>query len=306
MGLLGKIGHGLAKTRSLLAGGLRVLLGRRLDEDLLADLEELLLKADVGPATASALVSEVRTAWKAGTLRASEEVAPFLRDRVAERLRSAGDPALVRAPEPPTVVLVCGVNGSGKTTSVGKLTKFLKDRGSSVVLGAADTFRAAAIEQLAVWSERNGVELVRQAPGADPAAVAFDAASAARARRADYLVVDTAGRLHTQKNLMQELEKIRRVVGKAVPGAPHEVLLVLDATNGQNAVRQARQFHEAVGVTGLFVAKLDGTAKGGAIVAVREAVGVPVKLVGTGEGIDDVEPFDPDAFAAALFEASPA
>jgi fused signal recognition particle receptor len=231
-------------------------------------------------------------------------VAPFLRDRVAERLRSAGGTGLAKAADPPTVVLVCGVNGSGKTTSVGKLTKLLKDRGHSVVLGAADTFRAAAIEQLAIWSERNGVPCIRQVPGADPAAVAFDAASAAKARRADYLVVDTAGRLHTQKNLMQELEKIRRVVGKAVPGAPHEVLLVLDATNGQNAVRQARLFHEAVGVTGLFVAKLDGTAKGGAIVAIREAIDVPVKLVGTGEQIDDVEVFDPDAFAAALFDVS--
>jgi fused signal recognition particle receptor len=306
MGLLRGIGRGLAKTRDLFAGGLRRLLGRSLDEDLLKDLEELLLKADVGPSTATGLVDELREAWKAGDVKASEEVAPFLRDRVAERLRSAGDGALVKAEQPPTVILVCGVNGSGKTTSVGKLTKLLRTRGHSVVLGAADTFRAAAIEQLAIWSERNGVPCVRQAPGADPAAVAFDAANAAKSRRADYLVVDTAGRLHTQKNLMQELEKIRRVLGKAIPGAPHEVLLVLDATNGQNAVRQARLFHEAVGVTGLFIAKLDGTAKGGAVVAIRDAIGVPVKLVGTGEQIDDVEVFDPDAFAAALFEAPPA
>ena len=306
MGLLRGIGRGLAKTRDLLAGGLRRLLGRRLDEELLADLEDLLLKADVGPATAKGLVDDLRAAWKAGDVTASEEVAPFLRDRVADRLRAAGGTDLARESVPPTVILVCGVNGSGKTTSVGKLTKLLRTRGHSVVLGAADTFRAAAIEQLAIWSERNGVPIVRQAQGADPAAVAFDAATAAKARRADYLVVDTAGRLHTQKNLMQELEKIRRVLGKAIPGAPHEVLLVLDATNGQNAVRQAKLFHESVGVTGLFVAKLDGTAKGGAIVAIRDAIGVPVKLVGTGEQIDDVEAFDPDAFAAALFETPPA
>jgi fused signal recognition particle receptor len=199
-------------------------------------------------------------------------------------------------------VLVCGVNGSGKTTSIGKLTNWLKRQGHGVVLGASDTFRAAAVEQLTIWSERNGVDIVKQATGADPAAVAFDACQAGRAREADYVIIDTAGRLHTQENLMQELGKIKRVTGKAIEGAPHEVLLVLDATTGQNAVRQAELFHEVAEVTGLFVAKLDGTAKGGAVVAIRDAVGVPVKFVGLGEKIEDVEPFDPDAFAAALFE----
>ena len=305
MGFFSKLRSSLAKTRDALAGGLRkvLFLGRKLDESLLADLEEVLLKADVGPKTTASLLAEVRAAWKAGTLKSAEEVGPFLRARVAERLRSGGT-ALAQAPTAPTVILVCGVNGSGKTTSIGKLTKFLKSGGKSVILGAADTFRAAAVAQLAVWSERNGVEIVKQDQGSDPAAVAFDAVSAGRARKADYVVIDTAGRLHTQQNLMQELEKIRRVVDKASPGAPHETLLVLDATNGQNAIRQAEQFHKAVKVTGLFVTKLDGTAKGGAVVAIRDVVGVPVKFIGTGEQIDDVEPFDPDAFAAALFGES--
>jgi fused signal recognition particle receptor len=203
-------------------------------------------------------------------------------------------------------VLVCGVNGSGKTTSIAKLTKHLKDAGNRVVLAAADTYRAAAVEQLAIWSRRSGVEIVKQAQGSDPAAVAFDAVAAAKARGADYVVIDTAGRLHTQQNLMQELEKIRRVVRKAVPDAPHETLLVLDATNGQNAIRQAEQFHAVAKVTGLFVTKLDGTAKGGAVLAIRDVVGVPVKFVGTGEGMEDIEPFDPDAFARALLEGAEA
>ncbi len=302
MGLFQKLVKGLAKTRAAIAGGLKkvLFLGRRLDEDLLRELEDALIEADVGPRTSASLVEEVRAAWKAKSIASGEDVAPFLERRVAERLRAGGN-AIARAPSGPTVILVCGVNGSGKTTSIGKLTKFLKRDGKRVILGAADTFRAAAVEQLAIWSERNGVEIVRQAPGADPAAVAFDAAAAGKARSADFVVIDTAGRLHTQKNLMQELEKIRRVVGKAVPGAPHETILVIDATNGQNAIRQAEQFHEAVKVTGIFVTKLDGTAKGGALVAIRDGLGVPIKFIGTGEQIDDIEVFDPDAFAAALF-----
>jgi fused signal recognition particle receptor len=212
-----------------------------------------------------------------------------------------GGAALAKAPSGPTVVLVCGVNGSGKTTSIGKLTAWLRQQGHKVVLGAADTFRAAAVEQLTIWSQRNGVDIVKQAPGADPAAVVFDACQAGRARSADYVILDTAGRLHTQENLMQELGKIRRVAGKAVPGAPHEVLLVLDATTGQNAVRQAELFHKTAQVTGLFVSKLDGTAKGGAVIGIRDAVGVPVKFVGVGEGLEDIEPFDADRFAAGLF-----
>jgi len=304
MGLFDALKRGLSKTRDVFAGGLKkiLFLGRRLDEDLLREIEDLLLRSDVGPKTTAALLDEVRASWKDGSVQKSEEIAPFLERRVAERLAAGGN-EIARAQTPPTVILVCGVNGSGKTTSIGKLTKFLKSQGHTVVLGAADTFRAAAVEQLTIWSQRNGVEIVKQPQGSDPAAVAFDAVAAAKARKADYVVIDTAGRLHTQQNLMQELEKIRRVVKKAVPDAPHETLLVIDATNGQNAIRQAEQFHKAVGVTGIFVTKLDGTAKGGALIAVRDVIGVPVKFVGTGEQIDDIAVFDPKAFAAALFSA---
>jgi fused signal recognition particle receptor len=302
MGLFGRLRDGLSKTRARLAEGLSSVLriGRRIDDALLADLEEALLLADVGPHTTGELMEAVRREWKRGRLHGAEEVRTFLVAQVAERLRSGGN-ELARASEGPTVVLVCGVNGAGKTTSIGKLTAWLKRQGHGVVLGAADTFRAAAVEQLTIWSQRNGVDIVKKDQG-DPASVAFDACQAARARGADYVIIDTAGRLHTQENLMQELGKIRRAAAKAIPGAPHEVLLVLDATTGQNAVRQAELFHQVAQVTGLFVTKLDGTAKGGAVIAVRDTVGVPVKFVGVGEKIEDVEPFDPDAFARALFE----
>ncbi len=300
MGLFSRLKQGLAKTRERLAGGLATVLriGRSVDEALLAELEEALLLADVGPATTAALLEGVRAEWKRGRVTTAEDVRGWLRGQIAERLRMGGT-QLARALEGPTVVLVCGVNGAGKTTSIGKLTAWLKRQGHGVVLGAADTFRAAAVEQLTVWSERSGVDIVKKHQG-DPAAVAFDACQAGRARKADYVILDTAGRLHTQENLMQELGKIRRAASKAIPGAPHEVLLVLDATTGQNAVRQAELFHKVAEVTGLFVSKLDGTAKGGAVVAIRDQVGVPVKFVGVGEAIEDIEPFDPDAFAKAL------
>ncbi len=302
MGLFQKLKSGLSKTRDKLTGGIRTVLtlGRKIDDDLLEELEESLLLADVGPTATADLLEAVREGWTQGTLRTADDVLPFLQTEIAERLQQGGNEIAKEEPGP-TVILVCGVNGSGKTTSIGKLTAWLRRQGHSVVLGAADTFRAAAVEQLTIWSERNGVEIVKQATGADPAAVAFDAAAAGRARKRDYVIIDTAGRLHTQDNLMQELGKIRRSVGKACPGAPHEVLLVLDATTGQNAVRQAQQFHEAADVTGLFVAKLDGTAKGGAVIGIRDTVGVPVKFIGVGEGIEDVEPFDAEAFAKALF-----
>ncbi len=303
MGLFDKFKKGLAKTRSSFVGGLKsvLTLGRAIDEELLEELEESLLLSDVGPQTTNDLLEAVRDGAKRGKLKQAEEVQAFLREEIAERLRMGGT-EVARNPDGPTVILVCGVNGSGKTTSIGKLTKYLSSQGNKVVLGAADTFRAAAVEQLTIWSERNDVDIVKQATGADPAAVAFDACQAARARKADYVIIDTAGRLHTQENLMQELGKIRRVVGKAVEGAPHEVILVLDATTGQNAVRQADLFNETADVTGLFVSKLDGTAKGGAVVAIRDVIGVPVKFVGLGEQIDDIEAFDPEAFAAAMFE----
>jgi fused signal recognition particle receptor len=303
MGLFDKFKKALGKTRASFSGALKSALriGRRVDEDLLEDLEESLLLSDVGPKTTNDLLAAVREGAKRGKLEKAEDVQAFLQSEIAERLRMGGT-ELARNPDGPTVVLVCGVNGSGKTTSIGKLTKYLSSRGNKVVLGAADTFRAAAVEQLTIWSERNHVDIVKQSTGADPAAVAFDACQAGRARHADYVIIDTAGRLHTQENLMQELGKIRRVVGKAVPGAPHEVLLVLDATTGQNAVRQAELFNATAEVTGLFVSKLDGTAKGGAVVAIRDVVGVPVKFIGLGEQIDDIEAFEPDAFAAAMFE----
>jgi fused signal recognition particle receptor len=274
--------------------------GRRVDETLLKELEQALLLADVGPKGTKDLLDAVREGAREGKIEDAAAVAPYLEAVVAERMGGSGT-TLARAPSGPTVVLVCGVNGSGKTTSIGKLTGWLRRQGNSVVLGAADTFRAAAVEQLTIWSQRNGVEIVKQAPGADPAAVAFDACQAGRARGADYVILDTAGRLHTQENLMQELAKIRRVAGKAIPGAPHEVLLVVDATTGQNAVRQAELFHKTAQVTGLFVSKLDGTAKGGAVIGIRDLVGVPVKFVGLGEALEDVEPFDAKKFAAGLF-----
>ncbi len=302
MGIFDRVKRGLAKTRSGLVDGLKAVLtlGRAVDETLLSELEETLIRADLGPKTAHELVDAARRAARKGRVKSADDLKGLLEEEVVARLDMGGT-ALARAESGPTVVLVCGVNGSGKTTSIGKLTKWLKDRGHRVVLGAADTFRAAAVEQLTIWSRRNGVDIVKQETGAKPDAVAFDACKAAVARNADYVIVDTAGRLHTQENLMQELGKIVRVVGKAIPGAPHEVLLVLDATTGQNAIRQAELFHRTAAVTGLFVSKLDGTAKGGAVVAVRDVVGVPVKFVGVGEGIDDIEPFDSRAFAAALF-----
>ncbi len=302
MNLFRKLRSGLSKTRQKLAGGLKAVLtlGRSIDENLLEELEESLLLADVGPATTDNLLEAVRGSWKAGDLKTADDVLPFLKREILERL-TQHDNGLAHADTAPTVVLVCGVNGSGKTTSIGKLTKWLRKQGHTVVLGASDTFRAAAVEQLTIWSERNDVEIVKQRTGSDPAAVAFDAVQAAKARERDYVIIDTAGRLHTQENLMQELGKIKRAVAKVIPDAPHEVLLVLDATTGQNAVRQAQLFHEVAEVTGLFVAKLDGTAKGGAVLGIRDAVGVPVKFIGVGEGIDDVEPFDPAAFTEALF-----
>jgi fused signal recognition particle receptor len=302
MGLFRKLKSGLSKTRTRLAGGIRsvLTLGRRIDEALLEELEEALLLGDVGPRVTSELLDATRGAWKKGALKQAEDVLPFLQAQVRTRLER-GETELARAAAGPTVVLVCGVNGSGKTTSIGKLTAWLRREGHTVVLGASDTFRAAAVEQLTIWSRRNDVEIVKQATGADPAAVAFDAVAAAKARGRDYAIIDTAGRLHTQENLMQELGKIRRSVGKACEGAPHEVLLVVDATTGQNAVRQAQLFHEVASVTGLFVAKLDGTAKGGAVLGIQDAVGVPVKFIGVGESIEDIQPFDAGAFAEALF-----
>ncbi len=293
---------GLKRTREVLGEGLRAVLsiGRDLDESSLDRIEEVLYTADLGGAAAP-LVEEVRRAYKRREIRTTGEVLPFLRAALLKRLEGCGT-GIALAPSGPTVVLVAGVNGSGKTTTIAKLARHLSREGKSVILAAGDTFRAAAVEQLTIWADRLAVPIVKGAPGGDPAAVAFDAAEAALARKIDVLIVDTAGRLHTQKNLMEELRKIRRILAGKIPGAPHETLLVLDATNGQNAISQSEVFREAIAVSGIVLAKLDGTAKGGAIFGVREKLGVPVRFVGLGEGIDDLERFDPASFVDAILE----
>lgn len=298
--VLGKLFAGLRKTREKLSSGLARLFsfGRKLDEDFLDELEEVLYTADLGP-TGSAIVEELKQAYRARRIKDVAEVPEFLRRSLLARLEGC-EGTLARAAQGPTVILVVGVNGSGKTTSIAKLAHLLESRGHRVLVGAGDTFRAAAVEQLTRWAERLGVDIVKQETGADPAAVAYDAVAAGRARGVDYVVLDTAGRLHTQKNLMEELRKIVRVVAKQIPEAPHETLLVLDATTGQNALRQAEEFTKAAHVTGLILAKMDGTAKGGAVFGIREHVPLPVKFLGVGEGIEDLEPFDAQAFVDAI------
>ena len=295
------LARGLARTRDRLVGSLRrMLVGRRIDSELLDELEERLIAADIGVAAATRIRQDLQAAWEAGRIERGEEVLEFLKAEMKKYWPEA-DRSIHFAETPPTVILVAGINGSGKTTSVAKLGHAFKQQGKKVCLAAADTFRAAAVEQLNIWAERIGVDIVRGSSGADPAAVAYDACEAAVARGADVLLVDTAGRLHTQDNLMRELTKIRNVVARKIPGAPHEVLLVVDATTGQNAINQARVFMEAIDVTGIFLAKLDGTAKGGIVVAIRNELKLPVKFVGIGEKPTDVEPFDPDSFVEALF-----
>ncbi|MDX9708872.1 MAG: signal recognition particle-docking protein FtsY [Trichloromonas sp.] len=291
---------GLAKTQSALVGRLDSLLsGRRVDDALLDDLEELLITADFGMATTGDVIQALRGRVARGEMSPAA-LRAALREELRERLKlEAG--ALDPDQAQPFVIMVVGVNGVGKTTTIGKLARQFTAQGKRVVLGAGDTFRAAAAEQLAIWGERAGVEVIRHGEGADPAAVAFDAAKAAVARKADVLILDTAGRLHTKVNLMEEMKKIRRVLGREIPGAPHETLLVLDATTGQNALIQARLFKEAVEVSGIALTKLDGTAKGGMVVAIGAELGLPVRYVGIGEGVDDLRPFDPDLFVDALF-----
>ena len=295
------IRKGLTRTRQALGGGLGSLLrGRTLSDELIDQIEAQLITADVGVAGTEAIIDRLRTAYRAGNVARGEDALEFLKLQLVARWDEE-DRRLGVATTGPTVILVAGVNGSGKTTSVAKIAKSLIDEGRSVLLGAADTFRAAAVEQLEIWSTRLGIDVVKGAPGADPAAVVFDACDAALARGVDTLLIDTAGRLHTQANLMRQLTKIRDVMAKKIPGAPHEVLLVLDATAGQNAITQAQIFSKAIDVTGIFLAKLDGTAKGGIVVAIHDALGIPVKLIGVGETLDDVEAFDPESFIEAMF-----
>ena len=302
MALFDRFKKGLSRTRDKLVTGLRGVLsfGRKIDDTLLDELADAMLVGDMGPHAVMALQDEIRDAWKAGQISEAQEILPFLKKRIVNTW-SSGHRQLRMAASGPTVIFVVGVNGSGKTTSVAKLGSYLVKQGKSVLLGACDTFRAAAIDQLAIWAERCGVDMIKHQPGSDPAAVAFDACQAGLARGVDVILLDTAGRLHTQEHLMRELGKIQRVVGKHIPDAPHEVMLVLDATIGQNALQQARVFSDVVEVTGLFLAKLDGSAKGGIVVGIRDQFDIPVKFVGLGETIDDIEPFDPETFVDALF-----
>ncbi len=295
-----KLASGLSRTRERFVSSLKSMLtGRKLDAKLLDELEARLIQADIGVATATRIRGDIEAAYEDKRIERGEDVLDFLKAEL-KTCWPASDRTVHFAADGPTVILVAGVNGSGKTTSVAKLAWQFKQDGKSVCLAAADTFRAAAVEQLTIWAERIGVDIVKGS-GSDPGAVVFDACDAARARKADVLLVDTAGRLHTQDNLMRELTKVRDVVARKILGAPHEVLLVLDATTGQNAINQARAFTDAIDVTGIFLAKLDGTAKGGIVVAIRNEINLPVKFVGLGETYEDVEHFDPDTFVEALF-----
>ncbi|MBP3382028.1 MAG: signal recognition particle-docking protein FtsY [Clostridia bacterium] len=301
MGLFNKIAGGLKKTRDALMGSIGDVLQSftRIDKDLFDELEEILIMGDVGTVTASMLRETLEQRVKEERVTDPAAVRALLQDIVAELLD--GEQALALHTKP-SVILVIGVNGVGKTTTIGKLAHNLKADGKKVLLAAADTFRDAAIEQLDVWAKRAEVDIVRHTQGADPGAVVFDAVAAAKARGADVVICDTAGRLHNKKHLMDELHKISRIIERELPDADKEVLLVLDATTGQNAVNQAKEFKEVAGLTGIVLTKLDGTARGGVVLALRGDLKVPVKFIGVGEGIDDLQPFDPVAFATALFE----
>jgi fused signal recognition particle receptor len=299
-----KIKQGLGRTQRQFVGSLRALIvGKQLSLKLLDDLERQLIQADVGVKTAIELRKDIQAGWERKELETGDDALRFLKDQLAAYWPDEDRQLhFAEAGGGPTVILVAGINGAGKTTSIAKIAKSLTDDGRSVMLAACDTFRAAAVEQLAIWAQRLGVEMVRGQSGGDPAAVAFDAADAAVARGIDVLLVDTAGRLHTQGHLMRQLTKIRDVVARKIPGAPHEVILVLDATTGQNAINQATVFTEAIDITGIFLAKLDGTARGGIVVAIREQLAIPVKFIGVGETPNDVEPFEPQRFIEALFD----
>ena len=300
MAWFGKIGQGLKKTRDSLMNSLNGMLRAftRIDEELFEELEEILISADVGAVTARHLCDRLRETVRREGVTDPQQVRALLEREAAQMLRG-GQPLQISTK--PSVILVIGVNGVGKTTTIGKLAARLREEGKKVILGAADTFRAAAVEQLDIWAQRAGVDIVKHAQGADPAAVVFDTVAAAKARGADVVICDTAGRLHNKKNLMDELQKMARIIDRELPGADKEVLLVVDATTGQNAVSQARAFRETADITGIVLTKLDGTARGGVVLTIQEELQVPVKLIGVGEGIDDLQLFDPDAFAAGLF-----
>jgi fused signal recognition particle receptor len=300
--LLDRLKAGIEKTRAGLADRLDDLTGRReIDADVLDELEYALITADIGVQTTQEILDQVKLRVDRKLINEPSELKSVIRQHILEVLQANDRPVPVVS-EPPAVVMVVGVNGAGKTTTIGKLAKRFKDENRSVLLCAADTFRAAAIEQLEVWGTRTATDVIRQKQGADPSSVMFDALQAARARSVDYVIVDTAGRLHTKENLMAELEKMRRTSRKVVSDAPHEVLLVIDATTGQNGLEQARKFTESSGVTGIVLTKLDGTAKGGVVVAISRELGLPIRYVGVGEKVDDLLPFDPEVFVQSLFE----
>ena len=301
MAFLDKLKAGLTKTKKALFSPIDEMLKAftRVDEDLLEELEEMLICADVGATATDEIIENLRREIKEEKIKDADDVRAALKANLKEMI---GEGAPLALDSKPSVILVIGVNGAGKTTSIGKISNKLKSDGKKVVVAAADTFRAAAIDQLAVWCERSGVELVKQSEGSDPAAVVFDAINYAKSKSADVLIVDTAGRLHNKKNLMNELEKINRVIDRELPDASRENLLVLDATTGQNAVLQAKEFKNAASITGLVLNKLDGTAKGGIVLSIKKELDIPVKFIGVGEKIDDMQPFCADEFVSALFE----
>ena len=301
--LLDRLKAGIQKTRAGLMEKLEdAVSGRKeIDAAVLEELEYALITADIGAPTTAEILERIRQRVDRHLIGDARELKNLIREHLLEILEAAERP-LPRLDQPPAVILVVGVNGSGKTTSIGKLTRLLQSEGRSVLLCAADTFRAAAIEQLEVWAQRTGASLIRQQPGSDPSAVLFDALQGARARKLDCVIVDTAGRLHTKANLMAELEKMRRTAARVIPAAPHEVLLVIEATTGQNGLEQARKFTESSAVTGIILTKLDGTAKGGVVVAISRELNLPIRYVGVGEQIDDLLPFDPQAFVASIFD----
>ena len=301
MACLDKLKAGLQKTKKALFAPIDQMLKAftKVDEDLLEELEEMLICADVGAGATDEIIEKLRDDIKEEKIKDADEVRAFLKNTLKEMI---GEGQPLKLDTKPSVILVIGVNGAGKTTSIGKISNKLRQDGKKVVVAAADTFRAAAIDQLAVWCERSGVDLVKQSEGSDPAAVVYDAISYAKNKGADVLIVDTAGRLHNKKNLMNELEKINRVISRELPDASRENLLVLDATTGQNAVLQAKEFKNAAEITGLVLNKLDGTAKGGIVLSIKRELGIPVKFIGVGEKIDDMQPFCAEEFISALFE----
>jgi fused signal recognition particle receptor len=292
----------LGKTRDKISSSLSALLtlGRNIDDSLLDQLEETLISDDIGVETTEKLISDLRTAYRSKQIATTDNILPFLKEHIKNYWPHI-ERQLRLAEKGPTVILIAGVNGSGKTTSIAKLAFVLGKNNKKVIIAACDTFRAAAVEQLSIWAGRVGAQIVKHKQGSDPGAVAFDACDAALARSADFLILDTAGRLHTQKDLMKELTKIRDIVTRKIPGAPNEVLLVLDATTGQNAIAQAKMFTAAINVTGIFLAKLDGTARGGIVIAIKDQLNIPVKFIGLGEKPEDIAEFNPDDFVEALF-----